>query len=73
MSSSSKFVPTFLGLAFDFTVHLRLSPGALRRHTPESEHWTLPAYERYESEVTPGDTADVLVRADDPRHPAWNG
>ncbi|MFC4468048.1 uridine kinase [Streptomyces xiangluensis] len=58
---------------FDFTVHIRLSPSALRRRTPESEHWRLPAYERYESEAAPGDTADVLVRADDPRHPAWNG
>jgi hypothetical protein len=58
---------------FDFTVHIRLSPSALRRRTPESEHWTLPAYERYESDVALGETADVLVRADDPRHPAWNG
>ncbi|MHC5906341.1 nucleoside/nucleotide kinase family protein [Streptomyces sp. S6] len=58
---------------FDLSVHLRLSPGSLRRRTPESEHWTLPAYERYEKETDPATTADVLVRADDPRHPAWNG
>jgi hypothetical protein len=58
---------------FDLTVHVRVSPGALRRRTPGTEHWTLPAYERYETEVDPAATADVLVRADDPRHPAWNG
>ncbi|GGX60570.1 nucleoside/nucleotide kinase family protein [Streptomyces fructofermentans] len=58
---------------FDLTVHVRLSPAALRRRTPESEQWTLPAYERYEDETAPADSADVLVRADDPRHPAWNG
>ncbi|MFE2828507.1 uridine kinase [Streptomyces sp. NPDC059271] len=58
---------------FDLSVHVLLSPGALRRRTPETEHWTLPAFARYEDEVDPAGTADVLVRADDPRHPAWNG
>ncbi|MCX4975407.1 MULTISPECIES: uridine kinase [unclassified Streptomyces] len=58
---------------FDLSVHVLLSPGALRRRTPEAEHWTLPAFARYETETDPGATADVLVRADDPRHPAWNG
>ena len=58
---------------FDLTVHVLLSPGALRRRTPEADHWTLPAYERYEAETDPAATADVLVRADDPRHPAWSG
>ncbi|MGW1399255.1 uridine kinase [Streptomyces sp. NPDC002405] len=58
---------------FDLTVHVLLSPGALRRRTPEAEHWTLPAFERYDAETDPAGTADVLVRADDPRHPAWNG
>jgi hypothetical protein len=67
--------PFLLGhwFPFDLTVHLRLSPGALERRTDESERWTLPAYARYQDEVGPGDTADVLVRADDPRHPAWSG
>ncbi|MFH8793222.1 uridine kinase [Streptomyces sp. NPDC017941] len=67
--------PLLLGhwFPFDLTVHLRLSPGALRRRTPEAEHWTLPAFERYESETGPTTAADVVVRADDPRHPAWNG
>jgi hypothetical protein len=57
----------------DLSVHLVLTPGALRRRTPESEHWTLPAFERYDEESDPSGTADVLVRADDPRRPAWNG
>ncbi|NYV75872.1 MULTISPECIES: uridine kinase [Streptomyces] len=61
------------GFPFDLTVHLALSPGALRRRTPEEEHWTLPAHQRYDRETGPADAADVLVRADDPRHPAWNG
>ncbi|MEV0690587.1 uridine kinase [Streptomyces sp. NPDC050388] len=58
---------------FDLSVHVSLSPGALRRRTPESGYWTLPAFERYEQETDPAGTADVLVRADDPRHPAWHG
>ena len=58
---------------FDLSVHLVLTPGALRRGTPETEHWTLPAFDRYAEEADPAGTADVLVRADDPRHPAWNG
>ncbi|AXB48584.1 uridine kinase [Amycolatopsis albispora] len=58
------------GLPFDFTVHLLLSPGALARHLPAAEHWALPAFERYADEVAPGEFADVVVRMDDPRHPA---
>ncbi|MFI8945902.1 uridine kinase [Streptomyces sp. NPDC053750] len=58
---------------FDLSVHLVLTPGALRRRSPQTEHWTLPAFERYEEEADPSGTADVLVRADDPRHPAWSG
>ncbi|MEW2632222.1 uridine kinase [Streptomyces sp. NPDC048389] len=66
--------PFLLGhrFPFDLTVHLRLSPGALERRTDETEQWTLPAYARYEDEVAPGGAADVLVRADDPRRPAWS-
>ncbi|WP_431773112.1 uridine kinase [Streptomyces cucumeris] len=56
---------------FDLSVHLRLSPGALARRTDQGERWTLPAYARYEDEVRPDETADVVVRVDDPRHPAW--
>ena len=32
-------VPAMIGIQADF--------GALRRRTPEAEHWTLPAFERY--------------------------
>ncbi|MFE0176451.1 uridine kinase [Streptomyces sp. NPDC059002] len=67
--------PLLLGhwFPFDLTVHVRLSPGALARRTPESERWTLPAFDRYETETDPAGRADVIVRADDPRHPAWSG
>jgi hypothetical protein len=58
------------GLPFDLTVHLRLSAGALRRRTPADEHWTLDAFDRYADEHAPESAADVVVRWDDPRHPA---
>lgn len=67
--------PLLLGHWFPFTlsVHVRLSPGALRRRTAEGERWTLAAFARYEEELAPSDVADVVVRADDPGHPAWSG
>ncbi|ALC30499.1 uridine kinase [Streptomyces sp. CFMR 7] len=67
--------PLLLGHWFPFalSVHVRLSEGALRRRTPEAERWTLPAFARYEEEVAPAERADVVVRADDPGHPAWSG
>ncbi|MEU1087567.1 uridine kinase [Streptomyces sp. NPDC005892] len=67
--------PLLLGqwYPFDLSVHLRLSPGALRRRTDEQDRWTLPAFARYEDETAPADHADAAVRADDPRHPAWTG
>ena len=58
------------GLVFDLTVHLELSPAALRRRTPEAEQWTLLALQRYADEVAPASFADMVVRADDLRHPA---
>lgn len=57
-------------LPFDLTVHLDMSPAALRRRTPSDQHWTLPAFDRYRAEVDPGAAADVVVRYDDPNHPA---
>jgi hypothetical protein len=57
-------------LPFDVTVHVRLSPAALARRTPPDEAWTLPALERYAAERGPEAVADLVVRADDPRHPA---
>ncbi|MFK3985191.1 uridine kinase [Micromonospora sp. NPDC050397] len=64
---------TFLlggGLPFDLTVHLALSPAALARRTDPADAWTLPAFARYADEVAPATFADVVVRMDDPRHPA---
>ncbi|MEV4201551.1 uridine kinase [Micromonospora globbae] len=58
------------GLPFDVTVHLALSPAALRRRTAPERRWTLPAFDRYAAEVAPDSFADVVVRVDDPRHPA---
>ncbi|MCP3788068.1 uridine kinase [Micromonospora sp. A3M-1-15] len=58
------------GLPFDVTVHLVLSPAALDRRTDPELRWTLPAFARYADEVAPASFADVVVRADDPRHPA---
>lgn len=64
--------PLLLGgvLPFDFTIHIALSPAALARRTPADGQWTLPAFARYEREVRPAELADVVVRLDDPRHPA---
>jgi hypothetical protein len=59
------------GLPFDRTVHLALSAGALARRTPEAEQWALPALERNEEDAA--SQADVLVKLDDPRHPAVSG
>ncbi|HEY7100476.1 MAG TPA: hypothetical protein VH573_02425 [Mycobacteriales bacterium] len=58
------------GLPIDLAVHLRLSAGARERRVAPDERWALPAYARYEREVDPERTADVLIRLDDPRHPA---
>ncbi|MEU9253108.1 uridine kinase [Streptomyces sp. NPDC048270] len=67
--------PLLLGhwFPFDLSVHIRLSPGALARRTEESARWTLPAFARYEADTDPASAADAVVRADDPRHPAWTG
>ncbi|MET9608927.1 uridine kinase [Streptomyces sp. NPDC006512] len=58
---------------FDLGVHISLSPAALARRTEESARWTLPAFARYARETGPAEAADVLVKADDPGHPAWSG
>jgi hypothetical protein len=58
-----------LGLGLPgLTVHLALSPGALRRR--DVPMWQLPAFTTYDDDVQPGDSCDVLVRAEDPRRPA---
>jgi hypothetical protein len=58
------------GLPFDLAVHLSMSAAALARCTPGDLAWTLPAYDRYAQQVAPAAFADVVVRLDDPRHPA---
>ncbi|MCF2525955.1 uridine kinase [Yinghuangia soli] len=58
------------GLPLDLTVHLQLSAGALARRTPDDEQWTLPAYDKYRAECFPEESADIVVRWDDPRRPA---
>jgi hypothetical protein len=58
------------GLPFELEVHLEASAAALARRTPAEDAWTLPAYERYRDEVGPVGFADVVVRMEDPKHPA---
>jgi len=58
------------GLELDFTVHCGQSTAARDRRTPDADRWTLPAYLRYAEEVHPEYLADVVLRMDDPRHPA---
>ena len=56
------------GLPAELTVHVALSPAALRRRgVPE---WQLPAFAAYESLVSPRRSCDVLVLAEDPARPA---
>ncbi|GAC1332703.1 MAG: hypothetical protein NVSMB13_21440 [Mycobacteriales bacterium] len=57
--------------SFDLSVHLHLSPAALRRRVlPADAERELPAYARYAAEVKPAELADYVVLLDDPRHPA---
>lgn len=58
------------GLPFELEVHLELSSAALARQIPPDEAWSLPAYERYVAEVGPASFADVVIRLNDPAHPA---
>jgi hypothetical protein len=58
------------GLPFDRTIHLSLSPAARARRTSPDDLWTLPAYDEYDADVRPTETADVIVKLDDLRHPA---
>ena len=58
------------GLPLDLAVHLRMTANALARLLDEQEHWTLPAYGRYETENDPASNSDLLVLADHPNRPA---
>ena len=55
-------------LPAELTVHLAMSAAALRRRGVPA--WQLAAFASYDDEVRPGEVCDVLVRAEDPRHPA---
>jgi hypothetical protein len=58
------------GLGFDLAIHLAVSRAARRRQVPEESRWTLPAFDRYDIDVDPMGLADVVIRYDDPAHPA---
>jgi len=57
-------------LAFELAVHLECSHAALVRRTSSDRAWTLPAYAQYADEVAPTTFAEVVLRMEDPRHPA---
>ncbi len=59
------------GLDVDLTVHLALQDATIARRTPPADAWMLPAYARYRAETAPEQVADVVVRVDDARRPAW--
>jgi hypothetical protein len=60
-----------LGLPFDLTIHLELSPAARVRRTAPGDAWTLPAFDRYDAALAEGETAaSIVIKLDDPRHPA---
>jgi hypothetical protein len=61
------------GLPFDVTIHLAVGVAARARRTAPEWAWTLPAFEAYDRAVDPVETADIVVRLDDPRHPAISG
>jgi len=58
------------GLTIDLTIHLTVRTATLARMTSESDRWALPAFARYAGDVAPELSADVVIRVDDPRHPA---
>jgi len=58
------------GLSFDVVLHADLSRQARKRRTPDEHHWTLPAFDRYDIDVDPAAWAHLLLRWDDPAHPA---
>jgi len=58
------------GLPFDVTIHLAMSPPGRARRTAAERQWTLAAFDRYDADVRPAETADFVIRVDDPRHPA---
>lgn len=73
LSGSLLLVPDELGnvpFPAEIVVHLSASAAALARRTPADDAWTLPVYARYDREARPASRSDVVVRVEDPRHPA---
>jgi hypothetical protein len=60
-------------LPFDLTIHLAVSSSARARRTDAGWQWTLPAFDRYDADVSPAAVADVVIRMNDDRHPAARG
>ena len=58
------------GLPCDASVHLHLDPAALARRLPAEQHWELAAYALHVDDARPAALADLVVRLNDPRHPA---
>lgn len=57
-------------LDVEVVVHLAVSARALERRLPEEDRWTVEALQRYARDARPAQRADLVVRAEDPRHPA---
>lgn len=57
-------------LPFDRVIHLALSAAARARRTPADDAWTLPAYDAYDAGTRPHEIADIVIKLDDPNHPA---
>lgn len=57
-------------LPFDARIQLWLTPAARARRTPQELHWTLAAHLDYDLAVSAAEPADIVVKLDDPRHPA---
>lgn len=58
------------GLGFDLAIHVAVSRAARKRSVPDDRRWTLPAFDRYDLDVDPVGLADLVIRYDDPQHPA---
>jgi hypothetical protein len=59
-----------IGLAFDVTLHAAISRPARRRLAGPEWSWTLPAFDRYDIDLDPSAQAELVLRYDDPQHPA---
>lgn len=58
------------GLPFDRSLHLAMTPAARARRTDVEQAWTLAAYDYDDARTRPAQVADIVLRLDDPRHPA---